>query len=61
MRSPSTSRSGYAQFGRAAEVGDAHDGELEALGGVDAHQPHGVRLDAFDGRVGLAAAPARCR
>ena len=35
-RSPSTSRSGMLRVRRAAEVGDAHDRELEPLGGVDA-------------------------
>ena len=38
----------------AAEVGDDHDGELEALGGVDRHQAHGVEAAEVDGRVGLA-------
>ena len=44
MRSPSTSRSGMRVLGGAPEVGDAHDRELETLGGVDAHQPDGVGL-----------------
>ncbi len=37
----------------APEVGDAHDGELQALRRVDGHQPHGVGLDAFDRGLGL--------
>ena len=37
----------------AAEVGEAHDRELEPLRGVNGHQPHRIRLDALDGRVGL--------
>ena len=61
MRSPSTSRSGRLRVRQAAEVGDADDGELEALGGVDRHQPHRVRLDALDGRVGLDLPAVLCR
>ena len=38
----------------AAEVGDADDRELEALGGVDRHQPHGLDVAELDRRVGLA-------
>ena len=38
----------------AAEVGDADDGELEALRGVDGHEPHGLDVAELDRRVGLA-------
>ena len=50
----STSRSGGLRFAPAAEVGDHDDRELEALRGVDRHQPHGVEAAEVDGRVGLA-------
>ena len=43
-----------AEVAPAAEVGDDHDRELEALGGVDRHQPHGVEAAEVDRRVGLA-------
>ena len=54
MRGPSDEQVGHAVVLRATEVGHAHDGELQALGGVDAHQAHGVRLHALDRGVGLA-------
>ena len=38
----------------ATEVGDADDRELEALRGVDRHQPHGLDVAQLDRRVGLA-------
>ena len=37
----------------AAGVGDADDGELETLGGVDAHQADRVQPLGFDRRLGL--------
>ena len=42
----------------APEVRDAHDRELEPLGGMDRHQADGVGLDVLDGRVGLRSARA---
>ena len=38
----------------AAEVGDADDRELEALGAVDRHQPHGVQALGLERRLALA-------
>ena len=37
-----------------AEVGDADDRELEALGAVHGHQPHGVELLGLERRLALA-------
>ena len=38
----------------AAEVGDDDRRELEALGGMDRHEPHRLDVAELDGRVGLA-------
>ena len=40
--------------GRAAEVGHADDRELEPLGAVDRHQPHGVEPLGLERRLALA-------
>ena len=40
--------------GRAAEVGHADDGELEPLGAMDRHQPHGVEPLGLERRLSLA-------
>ena len=43
-----------AGAGLAAEVGDADDRELEALGAVDRHQPHGVQALGLERGLALA-------
>ena len=44
----------WAEVAPAPQVGHDHDSELEALGGVDRHQPHRVEAAQVDRRVGLA-------
>ena len=51
---PASSRRRHREA--AAEVGDAHDLELEPLGAVDRHQPHRVERLALDRRLALARA-----